>query len=226
MNSGLTAGDAYPIKATLPSTSATATIEDTSLLSAATTSLRISGINQTTLAGKAIDIIYSTGRDADDTVNYTYSSTYVGFFFSGTDTRVRQEYYLEAATNLAFTGTATAFATTTSATGPSPSTNDHTSVTITMTLDTTATTTGDLVQFVMPYGTTFGAVAFTFASGNDTFNTPSTLSSPTRFYQFPTVWADLSAASTSLTAPVAFTISAINTRLSTYVANTAAGATR
>lgn len=66
MGSGLTSGDAYPIKATEPFLG-TATIEDTSPLVAATTSLRIGTITQTYLGGNALDIIYSTGRDGDDT---------------------------------------------------------------------------------------------------------------------------------------------------------------
>jgi hypothetical protein len=97
MGSGLTAGDAYPIKATTPSTG-TATIEDTSSLTAATTSLRVSSITATT--GDALNIIFSTGIDGDDTINYDWDSTVIGFFWSSTDTRVRQEYYYQASTTL------------------------------------------------------------------------------------------------------------------------------
>jgi hypothetical protein len=103
MNSGLTTGDAYPIKATKPSATATASIVDTSDLSSATTSLRVNGVVATT--GNAIDIIYSTGRDSDNAAGYALDSTYIGFFFSGSDDRVRQEYYFEAAGRLTFAGT-------------------------------------------------------------------------------------------------------------------------
>jgi hypothetical protein len=227
MNSGLTAGDAYPIKATFPSATATATIEDTSTLSTATTSLRINGVVQTTQGSNAVALTYSTGRDADDTAGYAMASTYIGFFFSSsTDTRVRQEYYFEAATTLTFAGSATGFAATTAISGGGSSTTNQTGVTVTMTVKSTNTTSGDFVQFVFPYGTTFGSTAFTFASTSDTFNTPKTLSASTRFYQFPTAWSSLSAQSGgAFTTPVALSLSAINSRISDF-SGVAAGKTR
>jgi hypothetical protein len=82
---------------------ARATIEDTAALASATTSLRVSSITATT--GNALDIIFSTGADGDDTQGYVFSSTVIGFFFSGTDTRLRQEYYYHASTQLAIDGT-------------------------------------------------------------------------------------------------------------------------
>jgi hypothetical protein len=222
MGSGLTAGDSYPIKATAPPTG-TATIEDTSALASATTSLRVSSIIAAT--GNALDIIFSTGLDGDDTAGYVWSSTVIGFFWSGTDSRVRQEYYFEAATAFTFDGTATNFATITTPTkdGSLTSTTNQTGITAVVNVQTTANAAGDTLQFVLPYGTTFGTTTFTFKTGSATFDAAKSLSSTTRFYQFPTVWAQtLSVTGNPLTTgPVPVQISSITTRISDYSITTA-----
>jgi hypothetical protein len=81
-----------------------------------------------------MDIIYSTGQDADDTIGYVYASSVIGFFWSGTDTRVRQEYYFEAATALTMNGSLSAFAAATAISGGGTSTTNQTGVTVTMSL--------------------------------------------------------------------------------------------
>jgi hypothetical protein len=222
MGSGLTAGDAYPIKATTP-TSGTATIEDTSSLhTGTTTSLRVGGISVTTLAANAVDIIFSTGEDGDTTIGYVMSATISGFFFaSTTDTRVRQEYYYEAANALTMDGALSAYAATT-AKNTGSSTTNQSGVTLSMDVKTAATATGDSMQFILAYGATFGTTTFTFASGADSFGTINSLSSTTRFYQFPTVWGLSTAhAAGAFTTPVAIQVSAVNSRISDFTATTA-----
>jgi hypothetical protein len=223
MGSGLTAGDAYPIKATTPSTG-TATIENTSTVSTGTTtSLRVSSITATT--GDALNIIFSTGIDGDDTANYTWDSTVIGFFWSSTDTRVRQEYYYQASTQLVMDGALTNFDTITTPTknGALTSTTNQSGVTVALNIQTSANVIGDSMQFVLPYGATFGTTTFTFASGSDNFGTISVLSSTTRFYQFPTAWGlTTTVAGNTLTGgTVATQISAVNTRISDFTVTTA-----
>jgi len=222
MGSGLSSGDAYPIKATTPA-SGTATINDTSALSSATTSLRVSSITATT--GNALDIIYSTGVDGDDTINYTFDATVIGFFWSGTDTRLRQEYYYQAATQLTMDGALANFDTITSPTknGALTSSTNQSGVTVALNVQTAANVIGDSMQFILPYGATFGTTTFTFASTSDTFGTINVLSSTTRFYQFPTAWGLTTAVSgNALTGgTVATQISAVNTRISDFTVTTA-----
>jgi hypothetical protein len=81
-----------------------------------------------------MDIIYSTGQDADDTIGYTYASSVIGFFWSGTDTRVRQEYYFQSASALAMDGSLVAFTATTAISGGGTSTTNQTGVTVTMSI--------------------------------------------------------------------------------------------
>jgi hypothetical protein len=81
-----------------------------------------------------MDIIYSTGQDADDSIGYAYASSVIGFFWSGTDTRVRQEYYFEAASGLTMDGAITAFTATTVISGGGTSTTNQTGVTVTMSI--------------------------------------------------------------------------------------------
>jgi hypothetical protein len=221
MGSGLTAGDAYPIKATTPSTG-TATIEDTSSLTAATTSLRVSSITATT--GDALNIIFSTGIDGDDTINYDWDSTVIGFFWSSTDTRVRQEYYYHASTTLTMDGALVAFDTITAPTknGTLTSTTNQSGVTVKLNVQTAANVIGDSMQFTLPYGATFGTTTFTFDSTASSFGTISVLSSTTRFYQFPTAWGLVTAVTgNALTTPAATQISAVNTRISDFTVTTA-----
>lgn len=100
LGSGLSNGDAYPINQTTPA-SGGATIEDTATLSANTNALRIPSISQNTIDSDALNIIFSTGLDGDGTAASTFATTFIGFFWTGTDSRVRQEYYYEAVTSTA-----------------------------------------------------------------------------------------------------------------------------
>jgi hypothetical protein len=216
MDSGLASGDAYPIKPTTP-TSATATIEDTTdVARSATTSLRVNGITATT--GVAVSVIFSTGEDGATAQSYAMDATIIGFFFSGTDTRVRQEYYHEAATTLTMDGALVGFAATIG-TPVGTSTTNQTGATVSMQVQTTANANGDFVQFVLPWGTTFGSTQFTFASNADSFNSLDSLGSSIRFYKFPTVWGTtLDTSNNALTTPAAIQISAVNTRISDFSA--------
>jgi hypothetical protein len=221
MGSGLTAGDAYPIVATKPS-GGTATIEDTSTLTGGTTtSLRVSSITATT--GLALDIIYSTGEDGAGAQSYSMAATIIGFFFSGSDTRVRQEYYYELATTLTMDGALATFATITTPTknGSLASTTNESGVTVGLNVQVTTQTVGDRMQFVLPWGTTFGTVGYSFTGTSDAFATMSSIESPTRFYRFPTVWGTSTVSTNSLTGgSVGTQITSVNTRISDYTTDT------
>lgn len=59
--------------------------------------------------------------------------------------------------------------------GSLTSTTNQYGVTVVMNVQTTANAIGDKLQFVLPYGTTFGSTTFTFTSGIDSFGTISVL---------------------------------------------------
>jgi hypothetical protein len=79
------------------------------------------------------------------------------------------------------------------------------------------------LQFILPYGTTFGSTTFTFSSTADSFGNIDTLSSTTRFYQFPTAWGSVTDATADAmqTASVGTQISAVNSRISGFEGTTA-----
>jgi hypothetical protein len=216
MGSGLSAGDAYPINAGTP-TGATATIEDTSAVSAGTTvSLRVSSISAA--SGVAVNIDFSTGEDGNGGNDYDMSATVIGFFFSGTDTRVRQEYYYSSPAALVMDGALNGFSATIGKNGSLTSTTNQTGVTVALDVKTASQTAGDFLQFVLPWGTQFGSgTSFDFISNADTFGTITTISSANRLYKFPTAWGESAiSANASLTGPAGIQITAVNTRISDY----------
>jgi hypothetical protein len=221
MGSGLNSGDAYPISATTPSPStASATILNTDDLESSTTSLRISSITQATTTSNAVDIIFSTGLDGTNDAGYVWASTFIGFFWSGSDTRVRQEYYYQAAATISFDGALVAFTTTNppAVDGTNASTTNETGITVGVKVQTTANLTNDLVHMVFPRGVTFGTTpTFTFKTGSDTYKSIKQLSSTTRFYQFPSLWAQVDTITgNSLTGGTITNVSSIATRISNY----------
>jgi hypothetical protein len=77
------------------------------------------------------------------------------------------------------------------------------------------------LQFILPYGTVFGSTSFTLTATAGTFNTVDKLSSTTRFYQFPSLWAQVDTiAGNSITGGIVTNVSSIATRISNYGVST------
>jgi hypothetical protein len=99
LNSGLTIGGNYPIVATVPSASKTATIVDTTALATSTSSIRMAldGTNHST---NLFAFTAPAGEDhggSSGTYNDATTEMYVFFFASTSDQRVRNTYYSAAA---------------------------------------------------------------------------------------------------------------------------------
>jgi hypothetical protein len=163
-------GNAYPSVVTTP-TGATPTIEDTTLLSANTASVRTAlkaGENST--SDFAFSVVFPVGTpDLDDAVNTPYRPTFIlsGFFFgnSGADYRVRNEVYYESkvisATNMNNAGSGAWSTAPGPNSGNAASANDS-SVTIIADLvhSDSTDTAGDVLLFKFPSGTQFATSTF------------------------------------------------------------------
>jgi len=134
-----------------------------------------------------LNIIFSTGLDGDAGAS-TFTGIFIGFFWTGTDSRVRQEYYYESATSTAMTAAYADFNVNPPVgNGTDSFTNDQSGVTLLVKPDVTASAVNDWVLFVLPYGTQFGSTTFTLPT--DGFGTVTTIFSTNRLFKFPTAWA-------------------------------------
>ena len=203
--SGLTAGggtaatgDSYPITAVKPSTTTAATLEDTKhLTSADSVSLRMVLSTSTDVTtNNAFEFSFPIGLEAGAVTTYTPTIVLSGFFFDGTDTRIRQEiYYVEDTDTALADGAAGSFNTAPAASGAGNTTNDALGITLKFTAKTTASTNAqnDHILLVLPAGTQFGTSAFTEISAGTTmvFGQATLISSSNRLFAYPTAYAQI-----------------------------------
>ena len=204
--SGLTAGDgtgalgaSYPITAVKPSTTTTATVEDTSHLTAAdSVSIRmVLTTSHDVTTNNAFEFSFPIGLESSAATTYTPTFVLSGFFFNGIDTRIRQEiYYSTDADTALFEGTDNVFALAPAADNMSNTANDTSGITIKMNFKTSTSNNvqNDTVLMVLPAGTQFGASVFTEVTSGTTmtFGSAVLISSTNRSFAYPTAYAQIS----------------------------------